>query len=240
MASLSKFVTALDLFLAGTVAFFFWRRHTLTVFLKSKREFDRFDPDQYLQTLSQSAVAEVREALEAKRKKAVVVRWRYSTPARRKHYSAQRVYSREVVETLLERLEALQQAGEEKVLTLNGTYDEWLSRGGEVADGVPKIYCYSIPSSAAHGGLVKVGYAKGNAHRRIADQFKTAAHLQGAFSYEVHFILPALTITDEVFMDHAVHRVLKARGVDNPMGEWFRCRPEEARRAVEQVQFHRG
>lgn len=209
----------------------------LSIPLNSRKQINEADPDSYMLSLSEDKAALLASVLDPKSKQHnAQITWFYSTPAGRTTYSQTVKYSYEEIEGYVEKLKLIYGAGKDKVSGLNKLYKEQLKLGREVYDGNPKIYCYSIPSES-HQGIVKVGYAKNNAHKRIEDQFKTAARLK--IPYKIHFIMPAVTIDEKPFMDHPVHRVLKNAGVANPEGEWFTCSVRTAEQAVMAVQLNK-
>lgn len=209
---------------------------TLDVKLASQKSWRVFDPDDAFSGMTRRQVEEAKALFESGSKKDKIrIRWSYTTPSGRDFYSDENVYlADQQLLQKLNRAEAILNGGNERVETLNRVYTEALREGREVEDGTPKIYGYRILGSRKHDDLIKVGYASKNAHKRIAQQFQTAARLE--IDHEILFILPALTVTDEHFTDRAVHRVLRSRGIPNPEGEWFECDVEVAEDAVRTVQ----
>lgn len=209
----------------------------LQVKLKSRKLVDAFEPDLYMLSLPEEDFKQLALMLEPNaKKKSVRLAWSYTTPSGKTTYGNSKKYSLPEVEDFVKKLRLVYGAGKERILGLNELYEEQLKLGRELNDGNPKIYCYSIPSET-HRGIVKVGYAKNNAHKRIEDQFKTAARLK--IPYKIHFIMPAVTVSGKPFMDHPVHRVLKNAGVPNPEGEWFACSVRTAEQAVMAVQLNK-
>jgi len=211
---------------------------TLVVYLDSRKDWLSFNPDLYFYRMDEDDLARVRSILEPESKKNKLrLRWGYSTPAGRSQYWDEIVYTAD--ESLRDRLdeaEATTSDGLRKVNALNNAYAKALEEGKEIDDDIPKIYCYRILGSRKHEMWVKVGYASKNAHRRIEQQFKTAARLE--IEHEVLFVMPALTISGGNFKDHAVHKELKLAGVENEEGEWFSCSSSVAKSAVQAVQRH--
>jgi hypothetical protein len=82
----------------------------------------------------------------------------------------------------------------------------------------PRIYAYSIDDDH-HAGLLKVGQTTRDVKKRIAEQTKTA----GIKNYRVELDEPAETIDGTTFTDFDVRTALKAKGLDNPFGEWMKC-----------------
>lgn len=227
-------------FFIGLVVFAVMRERAIlefTVRVKSRKDFGNFQPDSYMLTVSEDQLDQLESLIDGESKKRNFrLSWGYTTPSGKSSYSNSKRYSLDEVRQYVDQLKPLYQAGKSKVNALNEMYAKQLQLGREVEDSIPKIYCYSIPSDS-HQGLVKVGYAKNNAHKRIDQQFRTAARLK--VNYKIHFIMPALTVTGERFMDHPVHRLLKNAGVSNPEGEWFACSVRTAEQAVKAVQSNR-
>lgn len=96
----------------------------------------------------------------------------------------------------------------------------------------PKIYAYSLPDLPTHSGFVKIGYTVRDPRARIDEQTKTAG-----LHAKILFTLPATRNDGSSFTDHDVHRVLEAAKFPRMKDarEWFRCSPDDARRAVEVV-----
>ena len=82
----------------------------------------------------------------------------------------------------------------------------------------PRIYAYSI-ADAAHNGLLKIGQTTRDVRKRVAEQLGTAA----ITNYRIELDEPADKPDGSVITDHEVRDGLKAKGFDNPMGEWMRC-----------------
>ena len=97
----------------------------------------------------------------------------------------------------------------------------------------PKIYAYSLPKVPDHNGYVKIGYTTRNPRERIREQLQTA----GITEYTLHFTVTAQRNDGTTFTDHDVHRLLDGEKFQRMPGarEWFRCSPDDARRAVEAV-----
>jgi len=212
-------------------------RRTLTfhVTLDSRKKFTNFDPNGYLLTLPEEKLDELALLLEPdSKKRRFRLRWSYSTPSGKSTSTQLKKYSIEEVQDYVAKLQPIYSKGKNRVEGLNRLYAEQLRLGKEMNDGKPKIYCYSIPGLASHQGLVKVGYAKTDAHKRIEQQFKTAARLK--VDYKIHLVMTATTISGETFMDHKVHRILKNAGVANAEGEWFRCSVLVAEQAIRAAQ----
>lgn len=91
----------------------------------------------------------------------------------------------------------------------------------------PAIYAYSDPH---YPGLLKVGYTTRDISERMAEHYPTKSPT-GRQPYKVVFSESAMREDGSVFMDHAIHRVLRKKGFLNPDGEWFRCGVEDVRAA---------
>jgi len=94
----------------------------------------------------------------------------------------------------------------------------------------PTIYAYA-ETRAELAGLLKVGYTDRTVEVRMAEHYPTKLP-DGTFPYRVELIESAMRADGSCFMDHDVHRVLKARGFPCEGGEWFRCGVEDVRAAV--------
>src|SRR6478735_4467750 len=81
----------------------------------------------------------------------------------------------------------------------------------------PRIYAYSIDDDA-HAGLLKVGQTSGDVKKRIEQQTKTAA-----IKFTVELDETAERDNGGLSTDHQVRARLRAKGFDNPVGEWMRC-----------------
>jgi hypothetical protein len=81
-----------------------------------------------------------------------------------------------------------------------------------------QIYAYSIDDDP-HEGLLKVGQTVRDAKVRVAEQLKTAA----IENYEIALVELAERNDGTTFTDRAVRDALKAKGFENPAGEWMRC-----------------
>ncbi len=210
---------------------------TFDVWLNSNREWRQFNPYLYLDRLDEESVTSALDSLYGERppKTSLRVRWQYTTPSGRDYYRDEQIYSPdEQLRNRLLRARAARGEGRTRISALNSSFSDALREGHDPDPSIPKIYGYRIHNSPGHEGQIKVGYAKDSALKRIEQQFKTAAHLDA--NYEVLFILPALRLSGESFMDHDVHRVLRRMGAENPRGEWYRCEQWMAEAAVKAVQ----
>jgi len=93
----------------------------------------------------------------------------------------------------------------------------------------PTIYAYE-DTNPQYKGLLKVGYTSVDVQDRVAQQYPTKR--PGKTPYKIVLQEPAMRNDGTVFTDHEVHRVLKAGGIKNPKGEWFRCSAKQVKAAV--------
>ena len=93
----------------------------------------------------------------------------------------------------------------------------------------PKIYAYE-DTNPQYAGLLKVGYTTGDVKSRVAQQYPTLR--PGESPYRIVLEETAMRNDGSSFMDHEVHRALKARGIKNPKGEWFRCTVDQVKAAI--------
>lgn len=215
------------------------RSVTIRVKLNSRKEFNNFDPIYFLYDLDARDFERVRALAEGHTKKTILmVKWSYRTPSGKKTYGAVKRYKMNWVKNYVEERSPVFAYGKERIAGLNSLYANRLSSHREPNDLVPKIYCYSVSGFPDKEGLVKVGYAKNSAHKRVDAQFNTAARLK--IDYEIHFIMPAISISREEFLDHKVHKILQNSGVQRVEGEWFRCTPDRAMLAVKAAQLNMG
>jgi T5orf172 domain len=111
-----------------------------------------------------------------------------------------------------------------------------------LADGVrhPKIYAYTPDhyadteweGSRPGKGLVKVGDTDRDVAKRIKEQL-AAVKMPTETPYTLQLAVAAVTVTGEVFRDHAVHKVLQQMGVHRRDGEWFEATSDEVRAAID-------
>ncbi len=96
-------------------------------------------------------------------------------------------------------------------------------------EAYPTIYAYE-DTNPQYEGLLKVGFTTTNAQSRVAQQYPTLK--PGSPPYKIVFEETAMGNDGTSFDDHAVHRYLRKKGIDNPKGEWFRCTVKEVSAAV--------
>lgn len=93
----------------------------------------------------------------------------------------------------------------------------------------PQVYAYREPF-IEYDGLLKVGYTQRTAQERVAEQFPVIQP-NGVKPYEIVFVESAMRADGTTFTDHDLHRRLRANGIDDVGGEWFRCTVEDVRNA---------
>ena len=96
----------------------------------------------------------------------------------------------------------------------------------------PVIYAYS---DTRFPGMLKVGYTARPIEVRMKEHYPTLVPGQ---SWHVELIRPAMRQDGSVFMDTAVHRVLRNAHISNPEGEWFVCGTKQVEQAIEAVKQH--
>lgn len=92
----------------------------------------------------------------------------------------------------------------------------------------PRIYAYA-ENNPNYAGLLKIGFTVRDVEKRVAAQYPTQR--PGGKPYTIVFNEPAMYEDGGSFDDHAIHRVLRKKGIANPKGEWFRCTVEQVRAA---------
>ena len=96
----------------------------------------------------------------------------------------------------------------------------------------PIIYAYS---DTRFPGCLKVGYTDRPIEARMKEHYPTLTPGQ---SYKVEYVESALTADGAIFMDHDVHKALKARRIkplrtsDGKETEWFRCNVKDVKAAI--------
>lgn len=81
----------------------------------------------------------------------------------------------------------------------------------------------------------KVGYTARPIEVRMKEHYPTLVPGQ---SWRVELIRPAMRQDGSVFMDTAVHDVLRNARIANPKGEWFVCGTKQVEQAIEAVKHH--
>lgn len=224
----------------GVIQYIVQSRKTLIIPVKlnSRQKFNKFSPDDYLMNVNEEqfkVIASIVDESHPNKYRSLTVTWTYTTPSGKTSHTDSKKYDFSELTDYVKKIGPTFEKGKKRVKALNSFYDERIHKGKEVDDGVPKIYCYMI-YGPDHRGLVKVGFAKGSAFNRVKAQVKTAAHMK--IDYEILFIMPAICVNGKEFKDHKVHKILRNSGVSNPFGEWFRCSPDIAKKAVESAQMN--
>ena len=101
----------------------------------------------------------------------------------------------------------------------------------------PQVYAYR-DVYVEHEGLLKVGFTQRDVERRVAQQFPVIQPGEGK-PYEVVFSESAMRSDGTSFSDHDLHRRLRANGIQNVGGEWFRCTADDVRNAWLEVRDRR-
>ena len=86
----------------------------------------------------------------------------------------------------------------------------------------PIIYAFS---DTRWPGCLKVGYTTRTIDERMKEHYPT---ITPTISYKVEYVEPAMYDDGSVFMDHAVHAVLKAKHIRCENGEWYRCTVDDS------------
>ena len=101
----------------------------------------------------------------------------------------------------------------------------------------PQVYAYR-DIYVEHAGLLKVGFTQHDVERRVAQQFPVIQPGEGK-PYEIVFSESAMRSDGTSFSDHDLHRRLRANGIQNVGGEWFRCSVDDVRNAWLEVRDRR-
>ena len=96
----------------------------------------------------------------------------------------------------------------------------------------PIIYAFS---DTRWPGCLKVGYTTRTINERMKEHYPT---ITPTISYKVEYVEPAMYDDGSVFMDHAVHAVLKAKHIRCENGEWYRCTVDDVKSAIVDVKTH--
>ena len=91
----------------------------------------------------------------------------------------------------------------------------------------PTIYAYELREVNSHVGQLKVGFTDRDAFTRVSEQLKTSA-----VKYNIVFETSAMRNDGSSFTDKDVHRFLRKKGIQNPEGEWFKCKVKDIEAAV--------
>ncbi len=96
-------------------------------------------------------------------------------------------------------------------------------------DSRPTIYAYE-DTNPQYRGLLKIGYTTVDAKSRVAQQYPTLR--PGKPPYRIVLEESAMRNDGTTFIDHDVHRHLRAGGINNPDGEWFKCSVAQVKAAI--------
>ncbi|MGO5467517.1 GIY-YIG nuclease family protein [Holdemanella porci] len=96
----------------------------------------------------------------------------------------------------------------------------------------PIIYAFS---DTRWPGCLKIGYTTRTIEERMKEHYPT---ITPTITYKVEYIEPAMYDDGSVFMDHAVHAVLKAKHIRCENGEWYRCTVDDVKSAIVDVKTH--
>jgi hypothetical protein len=99
-------------------------------------------------------------------------------------------------------------------------------------ESTPTIYAYK-DANPQYEGLLKVGFTTIDVQTRVAQQYPTKR--PGEDPYIIVLEKPAMRGDGSTFTDHDIHRRLRKMGIQNPEGEWFKCKVEDVERAVLEV-----
>lgn len=100
----------------------------------------------------------------------------------------------------------------------------------------PMIYAYE-DTNPQYKGLLKIGYTTIDVKDRVAQQYPIKRP-DGVVPYKIVYQESAMYEDGTVFLDHAVHNILKQKGFENVGGEWFRCTVKDVKAAVLAVKKH--
>jgi hypothetical protein len=99
----------------------------------------------------------------------------------------------------------------------------------------PTIYAYE-DTNPQYRGLLKIGFTTVDAKTRVAKQYPTLR--PGKPPYRIVLEESAMCNDGTTFIDHDVHRHLRAVGIKNPDGEWFKCSVAQVKAAI--IALQRG
>lgn len=100
----------------------------------------------------------------------------------------------------------------------------------------PMIYAYE-DTNPQYKGLLKIGYTTIDVKKRVAQQYPIKRP-DGVVPYKIVYQESAMYEDGTVFLDYAVHNILKQKGFENVGGEWFRCTVKDVKAAVLAVKKH--
>lgn len=94
----------------------------------------------------------------------------------------------------------------------------------------PQIYVYSLEE--LYPNMLKIGYTtRENVRERIDEQYDIDFP-NGKKPYKLEYYEDAVDENSNYFSDHAIHEYLRARGFNNPNGEWFECTIDDVKAAL--------
>ncbi len=96
----------------------------------------------------------------------------------------------------------------------------------------PAIYAYE-DSNPQYSGMLKVGFTSVDVKSRIAQQYPILK--PGKLPYKIVLEESAMRNDGTSFTDRDVHRILRRRGILNPIGEWFTCTEKEVKSAILEI-----
>ena len=96
----------------------------------------------------------------------------------------------------------------------------------------PTIYAYE-DLNPQYSGMLKVGFTSVDAKIRVSQQYPTLK--PGKPPYKIVLEESAMKNDGSSFTDHDVHKVLRNKGVLNPIGEWFICSTKEVKSAILEI-----
>lgn len=216
------------------------RRHkeskilTVNVPLFSKRVWNSYNPLLAFSTISDLERSAIRRLFEPRAKQHTVrIRWHYTTPSGRSHYEDEMLYPvNDELRALLSRGESIDRQSSDRIDSLESFYVESLRKGWEIADDLPKFYCYQVLGGGPKSGLVNVGYTTKNVQQRIERQLKEP---NGAVPvYHILLVLSATDVEGNRLRLKSLHDLLEDHYVH---GEWFNCKPQVVNAAVKELQY---
>jgi len=96
----------------------------------------------------------------------------------------------------------------------------------------PTIYAYT-DSNPQYKGLMKIGFTTKSALERVSQQYPIKRPGPPPFAILLEEV--AMKNDGSIFTDHDVHRLLRKKGIANPIGEWFRCSVADVKSAINSI-----
>ncbi len=96
----------------------------------------------------------------------------------------------------------------------------------------PKIYAYE-DTNPRYANLLKIGYTTKSVQRRVAEQYSTIR--PGEMPYRILLEESAIRNDGTTFTDREVHKMLLNNGIQNAGGEWFCCKVQQLKAAINAV-----